>query len=546
MAPRAFMTHAVEMFVAIAVVLACSPAPFEPHSVSSANGAFTLELTRKNMTLRNGKTVRWQAPASESLFQRQIVANDGNWVAVLHDPLSGGGPDVALTLYDRAGATRSFTLDEVIGDEEDVARLPLSSCGVHWVRSSRIDGGTLFVDVEAGPFRRPTEPAGPTFALQVELATAKFQRAPPERISITELIAAHRKGERGALHELRFVARFAKNRGDRTLCEFMGSLLSAGPEERELAIEAIDDAHCTAQLATLGAPQGNQSDLAQLAYLERNDQAGAVTFAMKVLKGHLGPTVLRQRAVVFVIEHDAAQQVAAARLAIADPDPAVRNDAINALSRRPLEPASFAVLLENSAAPPARYAILEALRSGPPTLREQFFLAAEDGKLDAWPAVFVVLGGVRELQNRPTEAKLLYEKGAARLREERDGCRSCGTFWLERELWCEAKLRLSQLASDGGDAARSVALATEVRNEVERGELTSVAAPDLNRYAKNPARWSRNAKDVAKAIIDAKGAPVAPPPDPVSQINAAKEQMRMIREMQERFRQRQQAKQPSP
>ncbi|MFT3706850.1 MAG: hypothetical protein QM817_04205 [Archangium sp.] len=544
------MTHAVEMFVALAAVLACLPAPFEPHSISSANGAFTVELTEKAMILRSGKNVRWQVTTSDSLFQKYVVSNDGNWVAVLHDPVSRGGPDVALTIYDRAGAARSFTLDEVIGDEEDVARLPLSSCGVHWVRNARIDKGALFVDVEAGPFRRPTEPEGPTFALQVELATAKFQRAAHERVTIAELIAAHRKGERGALHELRFVSSFAKNRGDRTLCEFMGSLLSSPPAEREVAIEALTNAQCTAQLATLSGPRGDQSDLAQLAWLERTDQAAAVTFAMTTLRQHSGPPLLRQRAVIFVIEHDAAQRVAAARLAIADSDAAVRNDAINSLSRQPLEAASFAVLLENTAAPPARYAILEALRASTPTWREAFLAAAEQGKLDGWPAVFVVLGGVRELQNRPTEAKLLYEKGAARLRDERDRQTGGGSWWLERELWCEATLRLSQLAADGGDAARSAALATDVRAELDRGgEFISVAAPDPNRYAKNPARWSRSAREVARAIIEAKGAPVAPPPDPAAQINAAKEQMRMIREMQEQFRKRQEQqnqKQSSP
>ena len=493
---------------AIALLLACSYGEFEDHTVLSANGRFSLELTARTTTLRakGASAAKWKLDTS--LGGDLVVADSGQWVAALHSPLSQEG-EAAVTLYGPAGEATRVKLLDVLSEEER-QWLPQSSCGTHWLSSVTARGDLLTIEVDQGANRRPTEMKGPTVRVTLDATRQTIERgAAVPRPGIAELLSEHqRDGKGGAFDLLRLKARLRSSQGHRALCEFFGPLARGNDTRlRGAAIDALGDANCEAELSTIsgGGPRGDESDVSTLEQLQLRDRPAAEKFAMQALTGHRSVALLRIRSAVLLLRDSSPPRWEAARLALADPDDSVRSFAVSTVANLPLSQEAFALLLPvargvTSDAATARYGVLAYFERGEQAYRAQLIEAEAAGKLDRWPAAIVVVAGLAELKGEKARAETLYRRAAELL----DAQRPKEGRWDDAQLWAEAKLRLAQLAANAGQKEVALRLANEV---LASGTDAFAGAPHPNRYA-GGGQPPRQAVAIARDLIASGGAPL--------------------------------------
>ena len=520
----------------IVAVLGCIPRDEVDEKIASANGRFVLEVTARTMALRQkgAGTPRWSL---DSWYRgTYVVADSGEWVAEFRAQFDDQRAE--LVVYDAKGKSTELRPLEQLSEEEQQF-LPFSDCGSGWFQNIRADGDVITIEVPQGGNRRPTEAPGPTLSFKIDARHGTFTRSDPiPRPSISELIAVHQGDGKtsGAFELLTAKAMLKVNRGDRELCSFFATV-ARGTEvrPRELAIQSLTSADCRTELAALSSP-GPRDDLGDvdlLSGLARTDPDAASRFAMEALRGRKNPPLLRSRAAALLIEKSKTLRWEAARLALSD-EASVRAAAISQVKSLPRSQEAFTILLAASIVPGeamihARYAALDYLQAPKdPIWAQQFAEAWAAGKLDAWNGAAVVAAGLAEQRGEPAEE--LYRRGVTRLEGQKEKLRD-----MDEELWCEAKLRLAQLAAAQGNKELAVALATEVMTS---GTSAMVAAPQPNRYSGGHA--SRGALGVAKEIVTAGGVP--PPPQPT--IQDEMKQMREIRQRMEEQRARRNASQP--
>jgi hypothetical protein len=521
----------------LAVVLSCLPGHPKDATVTSSNKKFTLAFTAATGEIalsESGKPARWKRSSPDwSVTFR--VGDSGKWVAAISGITCATCSQV--TLFDAQGTPTSVDVLKLL-DEEERQDLGMSDCGLEWLAGATVRGDSLELEIVQGGNRRPTEPAGPTLKVTLNAVTGAATRgAKLPRPSIAELVAAARKEGKGggtAFWRLFAKAQLSQSRGDKELCSYLGEQARAAPDPRlrEAAMESLGAAQCKAEIAALpSAPRGDDGDLGQLQTLEARDLPRAFEFSMTALRTRTGNTLLRTRAASLLVERSDALRWEAARLAVADPAQEVRDMAVYRLTELPRSQQAFELLLEAARTEPpdqwkAKNGLLSKYLTMPedPAWRQQFMLAFEKGLLDNWASAYVVAAGILEKRGELPRARLLYQMGASRL----DAIRPNTQYvWPGDELWCEAKLRLAQLAADDGNAARAVELANQARGPCR----STCNAPDVNRFAGG--RGFQMGYAIADEIIKRAGA--APPPNaqgmsPADAMKMIEETNRLMRE----------------
>lgn len=489
----------------LALALSCSPHVPDTEDITSPNGRFTLHVTPRELALKEqgAPSPRWTVRARRSL-NRYVVSDTGAWVAVVDE---SSAPWV--TLYDAKGKATTPPLAEAL-DEEEAQHLPFSSCGSRWLAGLSLKGDVLKFTVDVGGNRRPTEPAGPRLRVTLNALRGTVSRsAKVSWPSISELVEAAEAGQgEGPFDALVLKAKLQSSQGDPDLCDYFARYLRTRQPMRGRAVQALEAAHCERQLAAIDtSPRGDVSDHATLDALAAGEAAAADQFALDVLRQRRLPLSLRIDAVRRLVHEDVYEPWEAARLGLEDPEERVRVECARQVASLPRSSLAFELLLEaagrtGAEAGPARRKVLEYLEtpdylSWPDKLTE----AVNAGRLEQWPAVLVVLGGLEEAKGSGATGASYYRRALEKLDPQRPS-KGPPFFWADGELWCEAKLRLAQQAAAAGDAALAVKLAKDV---LAWGGHVTVAAPDVNRFAGGAPVFQ--AYTVAQDIVRSRGLP---------------------------------------
>ena len=494
----------------VALLVGCWPAEFRDHSVSSANGAFIVDVTSGALSLRKkgASAFRWRV-AARNATTPFVVADSGAWVAELHPTLDGN--EAPITLYDAAGKASEVRLLDLLSEEEQ-QYFQVSDCGTRWLNRFTTVGDVISFEILQGGQRRPTEGPGPVTRITLDANRGTIDRsAAVPRPGIAELISVCRSEgmQSGAFQLLQRKAQLRSSHGDRSLCEFFAPIAQGkDAQSRRAAIDALESAGCARELAALSAsgPRGDDGDLATLEGLEQRDPAAAAQFALVAMREHKGPELLRLRSVRLLIVESAPWRSEVTRLALADPEPAVRRMAIAQLATLTHSPEVFSLLLaeavaESTEAPTARFAVLDYLIDRQDTRwGEQLTEAAVAGKLERWPASLVVVGQLLEKRDESQRAQDLYSRALVGMLPGGD----------DAVFWCEAKLRLAQAAAVAGQPELALRLANEVLDSGLR-EFVAVTGP--SRYAGGSA--SSTADTIARQLIALNGSPLPLPGEAV-------------------------------
>jgi hypothetical protein len=507
--------------------LSCSPGEFHDETVKSANGRFALAVTARGIALSEKGAAKWQRDAVPR-STRYLVSDSGAWVAAVRfddcidcDQLELFGPD---------GKTVAQLKLLNLLSEEERQFIGYTSCGPNWLSKHTVVAETLELEILQGGNVPPMYDQGPTVRFTIDGKTGAFTRGlPVPRASIDELLAADRRApdpdRRQTFSELVRKAQLTSSKGNRPLCDYFLERAQNGEDVavRAAAVGALGLIGVDADLARvkLLRLRGDEGDLEILSTLEARDPSAARALALRVLREKREPELLRQRAIVLLIKDGTPELWDAAALGIADSSPTVREGTVYALGGLPRSLRAFELLLvaavsaDAGAASRARIGIAQNYLENPvdPQWKTRLAEAVAAKKLERWGGALIIAAAVAEQQPDAAKARALYQRGAKLLDLERPK----QGYWCDLQSWCEAKLRLGQLAANAKEPAEAVRLGQEI--------LTAKATPGGD--------CGSAANSGAQKLVDTKGAPLPPPrkaPDTGAMIRQMEQMQRAAQE----------------